>query len=41
VKSVWEECKKGYTEEEMNNADETRLFYNMIPDTFKFKDEKC
>jgi hypothetical protein len=38
VKSVWEECKKGYTEEEVYNADKTGLFYNMTPDTtFKFK----
>jgi hypothetical protein len=36
VKSVWEEHKKGCTEEEIYNANETGLFYNMTIDTFKF-----
>jgi hypothetical protein len=40
VKSVWEERKKGYTKEEIYNADETGLLYNMTPNTtFKFKGE--
>jgi hypothetical protein len=40
VKSVWEECMKGYTEE-IFYADETGLFYNITPDTtFEFKGEK-
>jgi hypothetical protein len=38
--SVWKECKKGYANEEICNADETGLFY-MTPDTFTFKDERC
>jgi hypothetical protein len=42
VKSVWVECQQGYSEEDINNADETGVFYNMMPDsTFKFKGEKC
>jgi hypothetical protein len=42
VKSVWVECQQGYSEEDMHNADETGVFYNMMPDsTFKFKGEKC
>jgi hypothetical protein len=42
VKSVWVECQQGYSEENIYNADETGVFYNMMPDsTFKFKAEKC
>jgi hypothetical protein len=42
TENVWEECKKGYTKEEIYNADKTELFYNMTPDTtFKYKGEKC
>jgi hypothetical protein len=42
VKSVWVECQEGYSEEDIYNADETGVFYNMTPDsTFKFKGEKC
>jgi hypothetical protein len=36
VKSVWEECKKGYTEE-IYNANKTGLFYNMTSDTSEFR----
>jgi hypothetical protein len=42
VKSVWVECQQGYSEEDIYNADETGVFYNMTPNsTFKFKGEKC
>jgi hypothetical protein len=42
VKSVWVECQQGYSEEDIYTADETGVFYNIIPNsTFKFKDEKC
>jgi hypothetical protein len=42
VKNVWVECQQGYSEEDIYNADETGVFYNMTPDsTFKFKSEKC
>jgi hypothetical protein len=42
VKIVWVECQQGYSEEDIYNADETVVFYNMMPDsTFKFKGEKC
>jgi hypothetical protein len=41
VKSVWVECQQGYSEEDIYKADETGVFYNMMPDsTFKFKGEK-
>jgi len=37
----WVECQQGYSED-IYNADETGVFYNMMPDsTFKFKGEKC
>jgi hypothetical protein len=32
VKNVWVECEQGYSEEDMYNADETGVFYNMTPD---------
>jgi hypothetical protein len=36
------ECQQGYSEEDIYNADETGVFYNMTPDsTLKFKGEKC
>jgi hypothetical protein len=36
------ECQQGYSEENIYNADETGVFYNMTPNsTFKFKGEKC
>jgi hypothetical protein len=42
VKSVWVECQQGYSEEDIYNADETGVFYNVTPDsTFKFKGEIC
>jgi hypothetical protein len=42
VKSVWVECQQGYSEEDIYNADEAGVFYNMTPaSTFKFKGEKC
>jgi hypothetical protein len=42
VKSDWVECQQGYSEEDIYNADETGVFYNLMPDsTFKFKAEKC
>jgi hypothetical protein len=42
VKSILVECQQGYSEEDIYNADETGMFYNMTPDsTFKFKGEKC
>jgi hypothetical protein len=41
VKSVWVEFQQGYSEEDIYNADETGVFYNMTPgSTFKFKGEK-
>jgi hypothetical protein len=40
--SEWLECQQGYSKEDIYNADETGVFYNMMPDsTFKFKGEKC
>jgi hypothetical protein len=40
--SEWVECQQSYSEEDIYNADETGVFYNMTPDlTFKFKGEKC
>jgi hypothetical protein len=40
--SVWVECQQGYSEEDIYNADETGVFYNMTSDsTFKFKGENC
>lgn len=42
LKTVWPEIRKGYTSDEIFNADETGLFYKMLPDmTLKFKGEKC
>jgi hypothetical protein len=42
VKSVWVECRQGYSEEDIYNADGTGVFYNMTPySTFKFKGETC
>jgi hypothetical protein len=42
VKSVWVKCQQGYSEEDIYNADETGVFYNMTPDsTFEFKGEIC
>jgi hypothetical protein len=41
VKSVLVECQQGYSEE-IYNADETGVFYNMMHNSsFKFKGEKC
>ncbi|GBP89083.1 Tigger transposable element-derived protein 4 [Eumeta japonica] len=38
----WPALSEGYTPEEIFNADETGLFYNLIPDkTLKFKGEEC
>jgi hypothetical protein len=33
MKSIWKECKKGYTKEETYNPDKTEFLYNMTPDT--------
>ena len=42
TKSVWPELKKGFKKEDIYNADETGLFYNLTPEmTFKFRNEKC
>lgn len=40
LSNVWADCRKGYKDEDIYNADETGLFYNMTPNTtFKFKGE--
>lgn len=40
--SVWPELKQSYRNEDIYNADETGVFYNLTPEmTFKFKNEKC
>lgn len=42
LQSVFPEIRKGYTDEEIFNADETGLFYKMTYDkTMKFKGDKC
>lgn len=42
MKEKWPGIKEGYANEDIYNADETGLFYNVTPQyTFKFKGEKC
>lgn len=41
VKTVWPSLRKDYADENIFNADETGLFFKMLPErTFKFKGEK-
>lgn len=42
LQTVFQEIRKGYTDDEIFNADETGLFYRMTYDkTMKFKGERC
>jgi len=38
----WPKLREGFSDQDVFNADETGLFYSLMPDkTLKFKDEKC
>lgn len=42
ISEKWPDIRKGYSKEDIYNADETGVFYNVTPQyTFKFKGEKC
>lgn len=42
TKNVWPRMKRGYSDSEIYNADETGVFYNVTPDkTVKLKTENC
>ncbi|XP_025191773.1 tigger transposable element-derived protein 4-like [Melanaphis sacchari] len=42
IEKVWPKLREGYTDDQIYNADETGLFYKMLPNrTLKFKGEKC
>lgn len=42
IKNAWPDLKQGYADNNIYNADEAGVFYNLTPDkTFKFKNEKC
>ncbi|XP_060868646.1 tigger transposable element-derived protein 4-like [Metopolophium dirhodum] len=42
LEKVWPKLREGYTDDQIYNADETGLFYRMLPNrTLKFKGEKC
>lgn len=40
--NVWPKLREGYKDEDIFNADETGIFYKLLPDkTLKYKNEKC
>ncbi|XP_023228548.1 tigger transposable element-derived protein 4-like [Centruroides sculpturatus] len=42
LRDVWPKLRGEYADEDIYNADETGIFYKLLPDkTFKFKNEKC
>ncbi|XP_023238913.1 tigger transposable element-derived protein 4-like [Centruroides sculpturatus] len=42
LRDVWPKLRGEYADEDIYNADETGIFYKLLPDkTFKFKKEKC
>jgi hypothetical protein len=42
LEKVWPKIREGYTDDQIYNADETGLFFKMLPNrTFKFKGERC
>lgn len=42
VTKQWPKIREGYADDEIYNADETGVFYKLLPDkTLKFKGEKC
>lgn len=42
LEKVWPKLRKGYTDDQIYNADETGLFYRKLPKrTLKFKGETC
>jgi len=42
LEKIWPKLREGYTDYRIYNADETGLFYKMLPNrTLKFKGEKC
>lgn len=42
VKEKWPKIREGYADSEIYNADETGIFFKLLPDkTLKFKGEKC
>lgn len=42
VAEVWPKLREGYSDHEIYNADETGIFFKLLPDkTLKFKNEKC
>lgn len=42
LKNVFQQTRKGYSDDDIFNADETGIFYKMTYDkTMRFKGEKC
>lgn len=42
IKNVWPDIKQGYSDNNIYNADEAGIFYNLTPDkSLKFQNEKC